>query len=149
MSINEEGEEILQSRREYGQTGMAGIMLGNLRESKESGYSEQRAEEMAGPVRRKTVTIFPAFRTVPFTFELGDEIRQVGNENEGGWRERIAGRTAIVIEVTPGGGLPYRLWVDRDTSLPLKAMRHVQRASIQASYTEIEFFDAIPDELLA
>ena len=154
VSINEEGEEILQSRREVwaDRDGRYYVReLEGIRRNLVTVNNGQKKWQVLS--EEKTVTIFPAFPDpYRFTFELGDEIRQVGNalKTKVVGEERIAGRTAIVIEVTPGGGLPYRLWVDRDTSLPLKKQCAMYNAlQYRASYTEIEFFDAIPDELLA
>jgi len=154
VSINEEGIETLQSRREVwadregryyvrelGGTG-SGVITVNNGQKKWQVRPDDRI-----------VSVFPAFPDpYRFTFELGNEVRQVGKAlgTKVVGEEKIAGRAAVVIEVLPDGGLPYRLWVDKDTSLPLMKLGAMYNAlQYRASYTEIEFCDAIPAGLMA
>lgn len=102
---------------------------------------------------QRQVHLFPAFPDgYRFRFELGHEIREAGNalSTRVVGQETVAGRTASVVEVTPDGGLPYRIWVDEQTKLPLQketAMIHAIRYTV--TYTEIEFAEAIPAPLMA
>ena len=86
-----------------------------------------------------------------FTFELGGEIEDIRNAltvKEIG-EEIISGRETIVLEVTPDGGAPYHLWIDKDTELPLQRQSAMQNAiQYKVRYTEIEFQEAIPEALL-
>lgn len=95
------------------------------------------------------------FETFPdpyrFTFELGNEIEDVKSAlsvQEIG-EEIIAGRNAAILRVTPEGGKPYRLWIDKDTKLPLQRESAMQNAiQYRVTYTSIEFLPRIPKELL-
>lgn len=87
-----------------------------------------------------------------FTFDLGKEIEMVKGavsiETVG--EETISGRKTTVLEVTPQGGDSYRIWVDQETRLPLQKRSAMQNAvQYTVTYSEIEFEDAIPAELLA
>ena len=97
--------------------------------------------------------VFPVFsETYEFIFDLGNEIdelkkaesvRIVGNEI-------IAGRFSYVMEVTPAGGLTYKLWVDKETKLPLQKQGAMNKAiQYTTRYTEISFEDSIPGKLTA
>ncbi|EGW39586.1 sigma-E factor regulatory protein RseB domain-containing protein [Desulfosporosinus sp. OT] len=48
--------------------------------------------------------------------------------------DSIAGLTATRIEITPPGGLPYYLWIDTETNLPVQLQSAMQK-SIQTTYT--------------
>ncbi|MED3717976.1 sigma-E factor regulatory protein RseB domain-containing protein [Geobacillus thermodenitrificans] len=87
-----------------------------------------------------------------FAFELGNEIKEikqaVSTKTIG--EEKAANRPSWVVEVTPQGGEPYRIWIDKETHLPLQkqyAMHHGIQYKI--TYTKIEWNDAIPEKLLA
>lgn len=99
------------------------------------------------------MNVLPVFSdTYEFLFDLGNEIdelknaestRIVGNDN-------IAGRPAYVMEVTPKGGLPYKLWVDREIKIPLQKEGAMNKAiQYTTRYTEINFAESIPEELIA
>lgn len=87
-----------------------------------------------------------------FTFELGNEIENLKKavETKTVGEETVSGRATVVLEVTPKGGAAYKLWVDKETKLPLKKQSAIQNA-IQYTiiYTSIEFIDSIPSELVA
>lgn len=99
------------------------------------------------------VHIFPAFPDAyRFTFELGKEIENVRNalSYEVTGEDMVAGRLASIVEVSPQGGVPYRIWIDKETKLPLQKEYGMQNAvQYRITYTEIEFHDAIPEELIA
>lgn len=102
---------------------------------------------------KKQINVFPAFPDpYSFTFELGKEIDNVKNA----LKTRIigddtaAGRAAVVIEVTPQGGSPYKIWIDKETKMPLQKQFAMQYSlQYKVSYTSIDFSDAIPKELIS
>lgn len=102
---------------------------------------------------RQEVIIFPAFPDdYRFTFEIGNEIHNIKNAlstKELG-EETISGRKATILEVTPQGGKPYKIWIDQETNMPLQKQTAMQNATqYQVSYTNIEFRDSIPNKVLA
>lgn len=52
--------------------------------------------------------------------------------------EIIAGRATTRLEISPPGGLPYYLWVDKETNLPIRLQTAMQNA-LQTTYTFISF----------
>lgn len=101
---------------------------------------------------QKQVYIYSAFPDpYRFTFELGKEIDEAKNalKTEVAGEEVISGRKAAVLEVYPQGGVPYKLWVDKETKLPLRKQSGMQNAlQYTATYTKIDFIEAIPPELM-
>ena len=101
---------------------------------------------------RREVNVFPAFPDAyRFIFELGNEIEQAKNALSTSvvGEDTIAGRKTDVLEVTPKGGAPYRIWVDKETRLPLQKQSAMQNAlQSTVTYTSINFGDVIPGELL-
>lgn len=99
------------------------------------------------------VNVFSAYSDpYRFTFELGQEIKDaksaVSTKVIG--EEEVSGRTATVLEVTPQGGAAYKLWIDKETNLPLKRQSAMQNAlQYTIAYTSIDFSDSIPSELMA
>ncbi|HZD59339.1 MAG TPA: sigma-E factor regulatory protein RseB domain-containing protein, partial [Anaerolineae bacterium] len=72
-------------------------------------------------------------------FDLRDEAkraRQYPHSVVG--QETIAGRQAIKLKISPPGGLPYYLWVDAQTNLPLQLQTAMQN-SLQTTYTFVSF----------
>lgn len=101
---------------------------------------------------KKQVHVFPAFPDpYHFVFDLDKEIKNVTNAlstKEIG-EEMIANRMATVIKVTPQGGEPYKLWVDKETHLPLQKQFAMHNAiQYKITYTQIDFKDEIPSELI-
>jgi outer membrane lipoprotein-sorting protein len=101
----------------------------------------------------KEIYIFSSFPDpYRFTFELGKEIENIKNaiETKSIGEDTVSGRTAIVLEVSPQGGVPYKLWVDKETKLPLKKQSAMQNAlQYTITYTNIDFTETIPTELMA
>ncbi|MDF2520167.1 MAG: hypothetical protein K0R84_795 [Clostridia bacterium] len=101
----------------------------------------------------KEVHVFSAFPDpYRFTFELGEEVEDVKNavETKKIGEEQVAGREAVVLEVSPQGGEKYKLWIDKETKLPLKKQSAMQNAlQYTITYTHIDFESAIPAELIA
>lgn len=52
--------------------------------------------------------------------------------------EIIAGRETTKLEISPPGGLPYYLWVDTETNLPVQLQTAMQNA-LQTTFTFISF----------
>jgi outer membrane lipoprotein-sorting protein len=100
----------------------------------------------------KEVSMFPAFPDAyRFILELGNEIEQAKEavSTKAIGEDTIAGRKTDVLEVTPQGGAPYRIWVDKETKLPLQKQTAMQNAlQSTVTYTDIDFIDTIPGELL-
>ncbi len=97
-----------------------------------------------------TYSVFPdPYR---FKFEIGNEIENVKNalEVKVVGEEEIAGRMASVLEVTPQGGDPYRLWIDKETDMPLqKQTPKLNALQYTVTYISIEFTETIPEELVS
>lgn len=100
----------------------------------------------------KQVHIFTAFPDpYRFTFELGEEVKDAKNaiQSKVIGEETISGRKASIVEVSPQGGVPYRLWIDKETKLPLQKQSGVQNAlQYTITYTEVDFSNAIPEQLI-
>lgn len=100
----------------------------------------------------KQVQIFPAFPDpYRFSFELGKEVKDVRNaiKTKQIGEEQVSGREAIVLEVLPQGGEAYKLWIDKETKLPLKKQSAMQNAlQYTITYTDIDYIAAIPAELI-
>jgi outer membrane lipoprotein-sorting protein len=101
----------------------------------------------------KQVHEFAAFPD-PYSFilELGEEVNDVKSalSTKVIGEDTVAGRKAAILEVTPEGGLPYRLWIDSKTSLPLQKQTAMQKSlQYTITYTDIDFEDAIPSELIS
>ncbi len=101
----------------------------------------------------KQILTYPAFPDpYRFTFEIGNEIENVKNalEVKVVGEEEIAGRRTSVLEVTPQGGDTYRLWIDKETDMPLqKQSPKVNALQYTVTYIDIEFTEAIPQELIS
>lgn len=90
--------------------------------------------------------------TYEFLFELGPEARALGSAEsvEVRGEEAVAGRDTLVLEVTPKGGLPYTLWVDKASKIPLQKRGAMYNAvQYTTRFTDLTFEEAIPPELLA
>jgi len=96
--------------------------------------------------------VLPVFtETYEFIFELGNEIDDVKNAEtvEIIGEDKIAGRASYIMEVTPKGGLTYKLWVDKETKLPLQKQDAMNKAiQYTTRYTEIHFEEFIPEDLV-
>ncbi|MFZ5967169.1 MAG: LolA family protein [Bacillota bacterium] len=102
---------------------------------------------------QRQVNIFPAFPDpYHFTFDIGKEIDDVKNalQTEVIDDDMVAGRPAVVMEVTPQGGSPYKIWIDKETKMPLQKQSAMEYGlQYNVSYIKIDFSEAIPKELLA
>lgn len=66
---------------------------------------------------------------------VGEDARQYPHRVVG--HDTVAGRPAAVLEITPPGGDPYRVWVDAETNLPVRMVTAWQNA-LQTTYTYTE-----------
>lgn len=100
----------------------------------------------------KHAYIFSAFPDpYMYTFELGKEIEGVSNAIDSRiiGEDDILGRKTTILEVTPKGGLPYKLWIDKDTKLPLQKQTAMQNAlQYKVTYTQIAFDELIQEGLM-
>lgn len=100
----------------------------------------------------KEVDVFSAFPDpYSFTFEIGKEIQDVKSalKTEVVGAGTVAGRAATVVKVTPKGGTPYKIWIDKETNMPLQRQSSMDY-SIQYTvrYDSIDFIEAVPKDLL-
>ncbi|MDF2544954.1 MAG: hypothetical protein K0S47_4672 [Herbinix sp.] len=157
VETNELGEEVLQTKREVwaDQEGNYYVkeIVGN-ESSMESGMVTVNNGELKWQIypEQKKVYQFAAFPdSYHFTFKLGREVDNVKNALNikilG--EDLIAGRGATILEITPDNGVPYRLWVDKETDLPLQRESAMQNAlKYRVTYTDITFTETIPKGLL-
>ncbi|QGU95939.1 hypothetical protein GOM49_13310 [Clostridium bovifaecis] len=102
--------------------------------------------------KEKEVEVFTAFPDpYSFTFEIGKEIEDIKNavKTEIIGEDAVAGRDAVIMEVTPQGGNSYKIWIDKETKMPLQkqsAMEYSLQYTVR--YTDIDFTEAVPKELL-
>jgi outer membrane lipoprotein-sorting protein len=101
----------------------------------------------------KQLYIFSAFPDpYRFSFELGKEVDQVKNalETKIVGEDSISGRKASILEVSPSGGMSYRIWIDKETRLPLRKESGMYNSlQYRITYTEVDFADVIPTELIS
>ncbi len=102
--------------------------------------------------KEKEVDIFSAFPDpYGFTFEIGKEIEDVksavktkviGDEN-------VSGRTATLVEVTPKGGSAYKIWIDKESKMPIQKQSAMEYSlEYKVYYENINFAEAVPKDLL-
>jgi outer membrane lipoprotein-sorting protein len=99
---------------------------------------------------QKEVDIFAAFPDpYSFTFELGKEINNLKSavKTKVIGEDTVAGRAAAVMEVTPQGGSTYKLWIDKETKMPLQKQSAMEFSlQYKVRYTDIAFSDTVPKE---
>lgn len=102
--------------------------------------------------KKKEVDLFPAFPDFyGFIFELGKEIEVVQNavSTKVIGEETIAGRLTSIMEVTPQGGSPYKIWIDKENKMPLQKQSAMTNSiQYKISYTSIDFSNSIPSALM-
>lgn len=96
--------------------------------------------------QNKEVRLLPLYLD-PHDFDLRKEAtkaQQYPHKIVG--EDTIAGRATTQLEITPSGGLPYHLWIDTETHLPIQLQTAMQK-SLQTTYTfvTIEPNIAIPE----
>jgi outer membrane lipoprotein-sorting protein len=153
ISKNEAGEEQLQSKLDVWVDKDGNYYVETLGGSYKGLITVKNEDKMWQIFDEENrVSIFPAFpETYKFIFELGKEIEDVRNAEStiiiGD--DIIASRSSYIMEVTPKGGLSYKLWIDKETNLPLQKEGPMHNSiGYVTRYTEIEFIDTIPEELI-
>jgi len=154
VEINELGETIIQSKREvwadrkgnYYVKELEGSGKGNITVNNGLLKWQLRQQE-------QSVYIFESFPDpFRFSFELGNELKDLKRAisvKEIG-EEQVSGRDVSVLEITPDAGKPYRLWIDKESKLPLQRESAMHNALMyRVSYVNIEYADEIPAELLS
>jgi outer membrane lipoprotein-sorting protein len=151
---NEAGEETSQAKREVWANQDGNYYVGEI-EGSQKGLITVNNGEKKWQIRpdSKQLYIFSSFPDpYRFTFELGKEIENVKNaiKTKSIGEDIVSGRKTIILEVSPQGGNPYKLWIDKETKLPLKKQSAMQNAlQYTITYSNIDFMDTIPAELIA
>lgn len=96
--------------------------------------------------KNKEITLLPIYLD-PHDFDIQKEAtkaQQYPHTIVG--QDTIAGRTTTRLEITPPGGLPYYLWIDPETHMPVQLQTAMQK-SLQTTYTfvTLETNIKIPD----
>ncbi|MFX4262782.1 LolA family protein [Pelotomaculum propionicicum] len=88
---------------------------------------------------REVALLPPAPDPTRHSFDLRDEARRAKQyPHTAAGTEIITGRQAEKLEISPPGGLPYYLWIDTETSLPVQLQTAMQNA-LQTTYTFVSF----------
>ncbi len=88
---------------------------------------------------REVVLLPPAPDPTRNNFDLRNEARRAKQyPHTAAGTDTIAGRQAEKLEISPPGGLPYYLWIDAETNLPVQLQSAMQNA-LQTTYTFINF----------
>ncbi|HPW00272.1 MAG TPA: hypothetical protein PLP20_04350, partial [Oscillospiraceae bacterium] len=154
VETNAAGESTTQARLEvwadqqghYYEKGLSGAQQGLVTVNN----GEQKWQ--LRPSERQAILFPAAPDPYQFTFDLGREITAAKGavKAETAGNGTVCGRAATILEVTPQGGEPYRIWVDKETNLPLQRQSAMQNAiRYTVTYSRIEFAEAIPAELLS
>lgn len=154
VTINADGKSTVQSKEEVWADKNGRYYINNL-EGSQNGLVTVNDGHKKWQVQpnEKEVDVFAAFPDpYSFTFELGKEIDNVKNavSTKVIGDDTVAGRATSIIEVTPQGGNPYRIWIDKETKLPLQRQSSMENSSqYTARYVSIDFSDTMPKELLS
>jgi outer membrane lipoprotein-sorting protein len=154
IQTNEEGESTIQGKLEVW-ANKEGHYYTKVLEGLQNGLVTVNNGQKKWQVRpnQNEIHVFPAFPDAyRFTFELGKEIDQIVNalSTKVVGQETVAGRETSILEVSPDGGMPYRIWIDKETKLPLKKQSTMHNAlQYTVTYTEVDFADNLPNELVA
>lgn len=132
VSANEAGERQIQVRTEIWSAGekyavktQDGLLTVNNGESRWS----------INPAA-KEVFLLPVYLD-PHDFDLQKEAaKALRYPHQIMGDDTIAGRAATRIEIQPPGGLPYSLWIDQNTHLPIQLQTAMQK-SLQTTYTYV------------
>ncbi|ADU52035.1 hypothetical protein Tmar_1952 [Thermaerobacter marianensis DSM 12885] len=94
----------------------------------------------------RVVAVLPPLPDVR-PFDLEDQARAaLRYSHQVVGREQVAGRDAIRLRIEPPGGLPYDLWVDAETHLPLR-LRTAMQNGLQTETTFVRFEANAPVDL--
>ena len=154
IETNGEGKETAQAKREVWASKEGQYYIEELEGSQKGLITVNNgAQKWQLRPDSKQAYIFSAFPDpYRFTFELGNEVEDVKNaiDTKSIGEDIVSGRAAIILEVSPKGGAPYKLWIDKETKLPLKKQGAMQNAlQYTVTYSNIEFIDTIPSALMA
>lgn len=153
VETNERGEAMTQAKREVWADREGNYYIKEL-EGTNEGLITVNNGSVKWQIRpeEKSAYLLSSFPDpYRFTFELGNEIKDVKNALTSKLLEEdiISGRKAAKLEVTPKGGDAYYLWIDLETELPLQKLSAMQNAiQYKITYSAIEFVASIPKELL-
>jgi len=154
VEINAEGKETTQAKLEVW-ADMEGRYYTKRLEGVQEGVITVNNGQKKWQIHpdEKKVYVFPAFPDpYRFTLELSEEVEEVKNSMETKiiGEDVISGRETNIIEIIPQGGNPYHIWVDKETNLPLQRQSSMLNAlQYKVTYTEIGFYDSIPEKLLS
>jgi outer membrane lipoprotein-sorting protein len=150
--LNAEGEESTQAKLEVWADKEGRYYIKQL-EGTQKGMVTANNGQKKWQLRpeQKEAYLFSAFPDpYKFIFEMGKEVKDAGNalNTKVIGEDTVSGRKAHVLEITPQGGIPYKLWVDNETRLPLQKMSGMQNAlQYRVTYEKIDFIERIPLEL--
>jgi outer membrane lipoprotein-sorting protein len=103
--------------------------------------------------QEKEVDIFAAFPD-PYRFmlEIGKEIEGVKKAaiSRVVGEDTVAGRAAEMLEVIPQGGSSYKIWIDKETKMPLQkqsAMEYSLQHTVR--YETLDFLENVPEDILS
>ncbi|MGI6085795.1 MAG: LolA family protein [Acetivibrionales bacterium] len=151
--MNQEGNSFLQAKVEVWKD-KDGRYYARQLEGSQKGLITANNGVMKWQLRpdEKQAYIFSAFPDpYIYAFELGKEIEDVNNAVESRiiGEEDILGRKTAILEVTPEGGQPYKLWIDKETKLPLQKQTAMHNAlQYKVAYIQIAFNGSIQEELM-
>jgi len=153
VETNAEGKSVIQSKIEvwadkegrYYAKGLEGAQKGLI--TANDGQKKWQVQP-----QEKEVDVFAAFPDpYGFTLELGREIEEMKGavKTKIIGEDTVSGRTAAVVEVTPQGGSSYKIWVDKETKMPLQKQTSMEYSlQYKVYYSNIDFTEAIPNNLL-
>lgn len=150
---NEKGEEFTQARREVWADNDGRYFINEL-DGYNRGFITVNNGEKKWQIRpdEEKVYLFQAFPDpYRFTLDIGNEVRNVKTSARVTitGEEIIAGRMATILEVLPQGGQIYKIWIDKETRLPLQKQSAMQNAlQYKVTYTEIELITTIADDVM-
>jgi len=154
VEINAEGKETVQAKLEVWADMQERYYTRKLEGAQEGVITVNNGQKKWQIVPdQNQVYVFPAFPDpYKFTLELANEVTEAKNslETKVIGKETVSGRETIIVEVIPQGGNPYHIWIDKKTNLPLqKQSSMVNALQYRVTYTDIDFYDSIPEELLS
>jgi len=153
VEINDEGIEISQAKMEVW-ADKDGRYCIEETEGQQKGLitvNNGQKKWQLRPDDKKMYVFSPFPDLYRFTFEIGEEINIVKNalKVETIGEDVISERKAYVLKVTPSGGKPYKIWIDKDTSLPLQRETSMNNAiQYRVTYIDIEYIDSLPLEVI-
>jgi outer membrane lipoprotein-sorting protein len=153
IETNANGDTITQAKLEVW-ANKEGQYYVKETEGSQTGLSTFNNGDMKWQIRpeENQVYLYPAFPDpYLFTFELGKEVKNVTDAMSTKIvdEDTVAGRQCSILEVSPKGGSPYHIWVDKKTKLPLQKQYAMQNAlQYKVTYTKIDFVDSIPSEIM-